>query len=229
MNKKILSQLHDNSLEMWDRYYAAEDETGRFAKLVHWAREYYFGDLFARRVIRLGGEVSSYLELGVGTAQTLVRLQRRTKARCVGIEKTPRAYMIGASYATDCEIVLGDGMHMPFADQSFDVVYSLGLLEHFEPTDQARLLLEQARVARHKILVEVPVGSPHMRLILWFNRSILGKRGVWADEELFSKKHFAEKYPGLKFEYFFDWASGAMTCWFVLDPDEIRKYVQGMV
>lgn len=216
---------HDNSPEMWDRYYASEDETGWFAKLVHWARERYFGDLFARRVMRLGGPASSYLELGVGTAQTLARLRRRTGARCAGIEITPRAYEIGKAHAADCEIVLGDGMRMPFPEASFDAVYSLGLLEHFGSADQARLLIEQARVAGKAVLVEVPTRAPHMRAILWFNRRILKKRGVWADEELFSAGHFRSKYPGLPFRYFFDWASGCMTCWFVLKPDDIRAHV----
>jgi len=216
---------HDNSIEMWDRYYASEDETGVFAKFVHWGRETYFGDLFARRVIALGGPASSYLELGVGTAQSLARLQRRTGARCVGIEKTPRAYELGKAYATNCEMVLGDGMAMPFPDASFDVVYSLGLLEHFEPEEQARLLHEQARVAKKAVLVEVPAAMSQMPVIFWFNRNMLGKRGVWADEELFSSRRFKKKYPGLPFEYFYDWASGCMTCWFVLKPEDIQKYV----
>jgi len=222
---KVGSTMHDNSLEMWDRYYASEDETGAFAKLVHWAREYYFGDLFARRVIRLGGAASSYLELGVGTAQTLVRLQKRTGARCVGIEKTPRAYELGKALAKNCEMVLGDGMAMPFLDKAFDVVYSLGLLEHFEPAEQAILLHEQARVAKTAVLVEVPTHAIHMRAILWFSRRVLGKKGVWADEELFSADYFRKKYPGLPFTYFFDWASGCMTCWFVLKPEDIKRYV----
>lgn len=230
MNKRE-EVIHDNSTEMWDRYYASEDSsaalgTGSFARLVHWAREVYFGGLFARRVVRLGGPASSYLEIGVGTAQTLVRLERMTRVRSVGIEKTPRAYEIGKAYARDCEIVLGDGLALPFADTSFDVVYSLGLLEHFEPAEQARLLREQARVAAKKVLVEVPTSSPHMKMITWFNRTVLKKRGVWADEELFSRRHFAKKYPGLPFEYYFDWASGAMTCWFVLRSDDILRHVR---
>jgi dolichol-phosphate mannosyltransferase len=222
---KQQQDMHDNSLEMWNRYYASEDETGWFAAFVHWAREKYFGDVFARRVIRLGGIASSYLEVGVGTAQTLARLERRTGARCVGIEKTPSAHSLGVAYAERCQIVLGDGMHMPFRDAEFDIVYSLGLLEHFEPMEQAQLLLEQARVARCAVLVEVPVRSPHMRAILWFNRTVLNKKGVWADEELFSRKYFAVKYPGLPFEYKLDWASGFLTCWFKLLPEDIRLYV----
>jgi dolichol-phosphate mannosyltransferase len=216
---------HDNSVEMWKRYYASEDETGWFARFVHWGREHYFGDLFARNAIRLGGKASSYLELGVGTAQSLTRLQKRTGAQCTGIEITPSAYELGKKLATNCEIVLGDGMHMPFADKSFDVSYSLGLLEHFTQADQSKLLREQARVARNAVLVEVPAIYSVMSTIFWLNRTFLKKKGVWSDEELFSATHFRKKYPGLAFTYYHDWASGFLTCWFVLKPEDILAHI----
>lgn len=219
------TKLHDNSLEMWDKYYSSEKGSWFFASVIHWAREVYFGGLFARRVVKLGGPATSYLELGVGTAQTLARLQKMTAAKCVGIEITPRAYELGKAYAPNCELVLGDGMAMPFADKSFDVVYSLGLLEHFEPEEQKQLLLEQARVAKNAVLIEVPARTPHMRTIMWFNRTVRHRRGVWADDELFSPARFRQKYPNLPFRYFFDWASGGITCWFALKPEDIVRYV----
>lgn len=217
--------IHDNSTEMWDRYYAAERGAGLFDRLIHWGRETYFGALFARRVVKLGGPATSYLELGVGTAQTLSRLQKMTRVRCVGIEKTPRAYEMGKAYAPNCELVLGDGLALPFPDKSFDAAYSLGLHEHFEPPEQERLLREQARVARNVVLVEVPTRTPHMMAVMWFNRNVLKKKGVWADDELFSPARFRAKYPGLPYHYFFDWASGGMTCWFALKPDDIQHWL----
>ncbi len=219
--------LHDNSLTMWDRYYASDSGSWFFAKMIHWGREVYFGQLFARRVQRFGGDASSYLELGVGTAQTLTRLQRMTNASCTGIEKTPRAYELGKALAPNCTLVLGDALALPFPDASFDVIYSLGLFEHFEPQEQLKLLSEQARVARKRILIEVPTRSPHMLSIMWFNRVIRKRKGVWADDELFSRSHFRSKFPGLSFQYYFDWASGAMTCWFVLKPEDVKAFISG--
>jgi ubiquinone/menaquinone biosynthesis C-methylase UbiE len=63
-------------------------------------------------------------------------------------------------------------MNMSFADQSFDAVYSLGLLEHFSPAEQVLLLREQARVAKKAVLVEVPAYTPHLRAMLWVNRTL---------------------------------------------------------
>lgn len=220
------SKQHDNSPEMWERYYASGGgKTGWFDRFIHWGRETYFSQLFAGRIRSLGGKAESYLELGVGSAQTIARLQRMTSARCVGIEKTSNAYEIGKAYATNCEIIQADAFALPFADKSFDVVYSLGLLEHFEPEEQGRILREHARCARNMIVMNLPPDLLHERLILWVNRTIFGRRGVWADEELFSPRVMRKKYPGMPFVFRQDFAAGLLCCWFAIKPEDILKYV----
>lgn len=42
--------------------------------------------------------------------------------------------------------IVGDGMKLPFRDNSFDVVFSTGLIEHFE--DPSKLIQEMCRVLR---------------------------------------------------------------------------------
>lgn len=216
--------LHDNSAEMWNNYYSSEGGSWLFAKLIHYSRKIYFKKIFVKRIIQAGGPSTSYLEIGVGSAQTLTHLQKKTNASCVGIEKNSLAYEIGKAQANNCKIILGDALELPFEDNSFDVVYSLGLLEHFELEQQHQLLKEQSRVARRKILFLVPTSVWHMRTIIWFNRVVLKRKGVWADDELFSKRHFRNKFPELKFEYYFDWASGGITCWFSIKSEDLKKY-----
>jgi len=222
--KNQLKTSHDNSVEMWDKYYASKRGSPMFEKIVHYGRKIYFGDVFAQNVLKLGGQANSYLETGAGTGTTLKQIQQQTLARCVGIEKTPLAHSLGVQNAKNCEIILGDALALPLPDQSFDVAYSLGLFEHFSLEEQQQFLKEQARVSTKKILIEVPTKTPHMMIIMWFNRKIRGLKGVWADDELFTKQKFAQKFPGLEFNYHFDWASLAMTCWFVLDPQIVRDY-----
>ena len=53
--------------------------------------------------------------------------------------------------------VQGDGLALPFADRSFDVVHSSAVIEHVGSFDnQARLVAECARVARHGVFVTTP-------------------------------------------------------------------------
>ena len=219
-------QQHDNSPEMWERYYASDaGAKGWFDRMIHWGREIYFSNLFAQRIRDLGGPATSYLELGVGSAQTIVRLQRMTGAECTGIEKTTNAYEIGKAYATNCTILQADAFHLPFPDKSFDVVYSLGLLEHFEPEEQVRILREHARCARRMVVMNLPPTLLHVRLILWVNRRVFGRRGVWADEELFSAVHMRKKYPKLQFRFQQDFRAGGLCCWFAMKPQDLLQYV----
>lgn len=53
--------------------------------------------------------------------------------------------------------ILADAHHLPFQDQSFDVVTSISVLEHLQ--DWSLALREIFRVARCQVVIEVPVNS----------------------------------------------------------------------
>ena len=54
-------------------------------------------------------------------------------------------------------MVQGDGKALPFADRSFDFVYSHAVIEHVgSRAEQARFLAEALRVARHGVLITTP-------------------------------------------------------------------------
>jgi SAM-dependent methyltransferase len=55
----------------------------------------------------------------------------------------------------DLHLVEGDIGSLPFGTKQFKVVYSFGVLEHFDPPDIVRYLSEQRRVARY-VLIDVP-------------------------------------------------------------------------
>ncbi len=219
-------EQHDNSTEMWHKYYSSKRGNPLFERIIHFGRKVYFSEAFSKTILKLGGNAKSYLETGVGTGQTLDKLQKVTGAKCTGIEKTPSAHLLGKEYAKGCNIILGDALAITEPSKSYDVSYSLGLFEHFNIDEQRQFLSEQARVTKEKILIEVPCRMPHMITIMWFNRNIRGLRGVWADDELFSKKHFEKKFPGLKFSYHFDIRSLGMTCWFTLIPSDVEAWLK---
>jgi glycosyltransferase involved in cell wall biosynthesis/SAM-dependent methyltransferase len=65
---------------------------------------------------------------------------------------------------------------LPFADGAFDVVWSSGLLEHFDPATQARIVAESARVARGAVVALVPnARSLPYRL----GKSLQERAGTW--------------------------------------------------
>ena len=83
------------------------------------------------------------------------------------------------SFGEECKIIKGDAMDLPFADGEFDLVLSGGLLEHFRPQEQGKLVSEQCRVAKN-VLCQVPASTPAywtMRLLL--TARYLGWRWGW--------------------------------------------------
>ena len=68
--------------------------------------------------------------------------------------------------------LIGDARALPFRDQSFDVVYSLGVVEHFPQTRTA--ILEHARVTKigGTVLITTPRLSPFtvLRFAAWLFR-----------------------------------------------------------
>jgi len=90
------------------------------------------------------------IEIGCGSARLLARVQRATGLAAVGLDPSPQALALArrtaGALAAPMEVLRGDARALPFADRSFDLVLSGGLLEHFE--DPRAVLAEMVRVLR---------------------------------------------------------------------------------
>ena len=80
------------------------------------------------------------LEIGCGMGTDLLQFARGG-ARCTGIDLTPRSIEITRHrfrlYGADGTFMISDGEHLPFRNESFDVVYSNGVCIT-RPTPRAR-------------------------------------------------------------------------------------------
>lgn len=99
------------------------------------------------------------LEAGCGTAVDSIEL-RRLGARVVAYDYSRPVLAIAANKAAELDAFLdlnqGDILALPYADQTFDAVFSAGVLEHFR--EPAAVLSEQRRVLKPAgvLLVDVP-------------------------------------------------------------------------
>jgi SAM-dependent methyltransferase len=129
------------------------------------------------------------LEIGCGMGTDLLQFARGG-ARCVGIDLTPRSVEITrhrfALYGVDGAFMLADGERLPFASESFAVVYSNGVLHH--TPDTAGAIREVHRVLRPGGVAKVMLyhrNSLNYWVEIFLRRGLLGGeflRGRSAEE-----------------------------------------------
>lgn len=109
-------------------------------------------------------EKSKVLEIGCGTGKFVAFAAKELDCNAVGIDINSNsgkyaAYLaekIGVSNKTS--FFCGDGFCLPFKDESFDVVMSEGVIEHFTRKQEVEMLKEHRRVCKKNgiILASVP-------------------------------------------------------------------------
>jgi SAM-dependent methyltransferase len=104
-------------------------------------------DIWERHMIvaRLAGKPRTAIDVGGVTGQ-LEAFMPATEVVTVNVEPP-----------TD---VLFDGEVLPFPDRSFDLAVSLDVLEHIERGERLQHFRELARVARERVLLCCPLGTP---------------------------------------------------------------------
>lgn len=131
---------YDREHELGTREFFDSVERYRYSQYAPWMPRVMGFDQF--RGARL-------LEIGCGMGTDLLQFARGG-ARCVGVDLTPRSVEITrhrfALYGAEGAFMLADGEQLPFASDSFDVVYSNGVLHH--TPDTAGAIREVHRVLR---------------------------------------------------------------------------------
>ena len=159
--------------ELGTREFFDEVERYRYAEYAPWMRQVMEFDRF------VGARL---LEIGCGMGTDLLQFARGG-ARCVGIDLTPRSVEITRHrfrlYDAAGAFMISDGEHLPFPDESFDAVYSNGVLHH--TPDTAGAIREVHRVLRPGGVAKVML---YHRNSLNYWLEIVLRRGVLGAEFL---------------------------------------------
>lgn len=123
--------VHGREQEFGTREFFDDVERHRYEEYAPWMPEVMGFDSFKGK---------SLLEIGCGMGSDLMQFARGG-ARCTGVDLTPRSIEISRHrfqlYNMPGDFLITDGEHLPFKDESFDVVYSNGVLHHTPDTEGA--------------------------------------------------------------------------------------------
>lgn len=129
----------------------------------------FFGPLYRRRVELCldeckGGE--NILEVGFGSGLTFLNLNYLYK-KIYGLDLTCNVKLIKELFASrniQTDLRNGDILKMPYADNQFDTVLSISILEHLKPKELDQAFAEIKRVLKPggQVVYGVPVERPFM-------------------------------------------------------------------
>jgi len=94
----------------------------------------------------------SVLDVGCGTCTDYLFF-KDTHAKYHGIDITPKFARAAHNAHKVPNVTVGDALHLPFSDDSFDVVYCKDLLEHLPPETWKNAVKELFRVASHMVML----------------------------------------------------------------------------
>jgi SAM-dependent methyltransferase len=174
--------------EFATREFFDEVERHRYQEYAPWMPEVMgFGEFAGARL----------LEVGCGMGTDLLQFARGG-ALCTGVDLTPRSVEVSSLhfglYGMRADFVLADGERLPFADNSFDVVYSNGVLHH--TPDTAGGVRELHRVLRPGGVAKVML---YHRNSLYYWTEIILHRGVLRGH--FLRGHSPEEIMSRYVEY----------------------------
>lgn len=165
-------------LEFGSREYFDAIESYRYGEYAPWMKDSIGFDRYSGKRV---------LEIGCGTATDLLQFARGG-ARVTGIDLTPRSIEIARrrfeTYGLSADLAIGDGELLSFPSESFDLVYSFGVLHHTPNT--ALAISEVHRVLKpggEAIVMLYHRGSLYYWLGLMLRRGILGGELLYSSEE----------------------------------------------
>jgi ubiquinone/menaquinone biosynthesis C-methylase UbiE len=140
-----------STLDHWESYWKGHSDI---------ENTYSTGDRLVREVLADGPVTGApVLEVGAGSGRDLLGLVRAGGIGVV-LDYSPASLAIVQRLAREqglpVHLVQADALAMPFRDDTFQVVFHQGLLEHFR--DPLPLMKENARITRRggRVVVDVP-------------------------------------------------------------------------
>ncbi len=180
---------------LWDSFWAIHASSDDLFHQLLWRIRFIFSSAYARHMAKLTADLQSprLLEVGCGSARTLHFLAKHFKAsQCYALDLSPQAIQVVRQISPDFQTGVASALALPLPADSFEVSFSIGLIEHFTRAQAAQMMLEKLRVTRPGcwVGVVVPWQSSVYNLIV---RKAFGRHWPFGEENPFRRaelRHF---------------------------------------
>jgi len=161
----------------WNKFNLDNSNTNWFMKRVR--------ETFALHI----PDTSKVLEIGCGTGNILTYLAQVKDCNCYGIDISKDSEKIIKMFETKRNVKInfkiGDGFNVPFQNDFFDVVYSEGVIEHFDDENIENMIKEHIRVCKMGGLIIISVPNKY-NIPLTIIKKIMAERYPHYPEKSFT-------------------------------------------
>lgn len=180
----------------WSDYYGGQVTPDLYIRNLYGQRE------FLQTIVETGAK--KILEVGAGTGTMSIFLSQLGGA-VTTLDNDPKiieqARLVSGQFGGHNDIIMGDAFHLSFPNDSFDLVFHQGLLEHFSDERIHELITEQLRVAP-VVLLSVPNN--------FYPRKDFG------DERLMGKKQWEQVLAPFKVSLSCNYSLKILPKWYLL-------------
>jgi SAM-dependent methyltransferase len=191
-----------NDRQFYERFWSDFDSPAELQVAIHVESRRPLLKLLGRHLPQ--GPAARTLEVGCGTAlDSCLLASAHGSVRAYACDLSERAVSVAQQNARGLGVPLtvftGDLTALPFADGYFDLVFSQGVLEHFEEPGPA--VREQVRVLRSGGTLVVDVPQKYNVYTLRKHQAMGEKRWPWGWETEYSVRQLRTWAPGYGLEF----------------------------
>ena len=149
----------------WAKFYSEDTTNEQMIENIEHHR--YFIDLICKWASKISeGRVAKLIEIGVGTATMCIYLSKKY-FDVLGLDVEPlliaKAIETNRKLSGSAKFMAMDALELPnlFKENTFDIAFSQGTIEHFDNDDLKKMIKAQLAVARYVIFSVPSVNWPH--------------------------------------------------------------------
>jgi len=174
------------AVENWDKAWNKYTEPNILGKILYKSR------ISALRKVLTIPKESTIIDVGCGCGDTLSIIRRLGYQNSIGIDAAGSSMKMSKQkhgFDVDVDVYFRDAMQTGYPDKHFDMVFSQGMLEHYQETlELGKILDEMCRITKKWILLLQPDQDSTFGLIKgWWER--IG-RSSWAREYYYSRHYY---------------------------------------